>query len=103
MKNRVHILISTYASLDGNLSRFQVHGVVGVVLLYSLCGDVAPFVEDVGGVVFQLERDESLVVRAVHFFRAAIGKIWWEGGGEVSMVFLSFLPSLILLLHDSPL
>ena len=62
-----------------------------MVLLHGLGGDVAPFVEDVGGVVFQLEGDEFLVVRAVHLLRTAIGKIWWEGGGEVSMVFLSFL------------
>lgn len=52
-----------------------------MVLLHGLGGDVAPFVEDVGGVVFQLEGDEFLVVRAVHLLRTAIGKIWWGRRG----------------------
>ena len=44
--------------------------------LHGFRGDVAPFVEHVCGIVFQLEGDEFLVVRAVHFFCAAVGEIW---------------------------
>ena len=68
----------SFALLDGNLSRFQVHGVVAMVSLHGLCGDVAPLVEYVGGIILQLERDEFLIVIAVQLFAAAIGEIWRE-------------------------
>ena len=67
---------SPCTSLDSNLFRFQIDGVVAMVLLHGFCGDVAPFVEHVCGIVFQLEGDEFLAVRAVHFFCAAVGEIW---------------------------
>lgn len=40
------------ASLDSNLFRFQIDGVVAMVLLHGLGSDIAPFVENVGGIIF---------------------------------------------------
>ena len=68
----------SFALLDGNLSRFQVHGVVTLISLHGLCGDIAPLVEYIGGIILQLERDEFLIVIAVHLFAAAVGEIWCE-------------------------